>query len=219
MRHDPTASLAGKMKLVGGDPALDFVNTVGGRVRDGPRTRVRADKLASYGDLVAFGLHRGVLEAAVARALVRRAGRRPQAAREALRRAIAFREALYRTLLAAALEEPPARADLDLVNAEVRASRERETLATNGSALQWEWRSPAESLEAPLWPVARAAAALLTSDERRRVRPCDGEGCGWLFLDRSRGRRRRWCSMEDCGNVDKVRRFRRRHAGGEGTGR
>jgi predicted RNA-binding Zn ribbon-like protein len=206
------------MKLVGGDPALDFVNTVGGRSSVGAGTRVRADKLVSYGDLVAFGRHRGILEASVARALVRRARRRPQAARHALRRAISFREALFRTLLAAAREERPGVADLGLVNAEVRAARARETLAPDDGALHWEWQTPAASLDAPLWPVARAAAALLTSDERKHVRPCDGAGCGWLFLDQSRGRRRRWCSMEDCGNLDKVRRFRRRHEGGKGAG-
>ena len=94
------ASPAATMKLVGGDPGLDFVNTVGGRGRaqgSGPWP-VRADKLASYSDLVAFGVHAGLLGEGKSR-LLRRAGRaRPREAGAALGRALAFREALYRAL-------------------------------------------------------------------------------------------------------------------------
>ncbi|MGC5016599.1 CGNR zinc finger domain-containing protein [Streptosporangium sp. DT93] len=39
-----------------------------------------------------------------------------------------------------------------------------------------------------------------------RVRACGR--CGWLFLDSSRGGRRRWCSMSVCGNREKARRHR-----------
>jgi predicted RNA-binding Zn ribbon-like protein len=40
-----------------------------------------------------------------------------------------------------------------------------------------------------------------------RIRACSR--CGWLFLDSSRGGRRRWCSMNTCGNREKARRHRR----------
>ena len=42
------------------------------------------------------------------------------------------------------------------------------------------------------------------------VRACGR--CGWLFLDSSRGRRRRWCSMKTCGNQAKAARYRSTHA-------
>ncbi|MEU6716525.1 CGNR zinc finger domain-containing protein [Nonomuraea sp. NPDC046802] len=41
---------------------------------------------------------------------------------------------------------------------------------------------------------------------RDRIRACGR--CGWLFLDSSRGGRRRWCSMNLCGNREKARRHR-----------
>jgi predicted RNA-binding Zn ribbon-like protein len=176
---------------------------------------VRDDKLGSYADLVAFAAHRGILENAVARGLLRRAAARPRAAGTVLARALAFREALHRTLRAVVERRRPAAVDLGVVDAEARAARTREALVPSpGDGLRWAWRDPARALDAPLWPVARAAAGLLTSAETTRLRTCDGDGCGWLFLDRSRSGRRRWCSMEDCGNVDKVRRFRRRQARG-----
>jgi predicted RNA-binding Zn ribbon-like protein len=39
-----------------------------------------------------------------------------------------------------------------------------------------------------------------------RVRACGR--CGWLFVDSSRGGRRRWCSMSTCGNREKASRHR-----------
>ena len=208
------ASPAATMKLVGGDPCLDFVNTVGGRApgTGGAPARVRADKLASYSDLVAWSLHAGLVGESPGRSLRRLAAARPREARAALGRALAFREALNRTLGALRLGARPASADLATLNVELAASRRGEVLAAAREGLRWEWRDAAERLESPLWPVARAGAALLTSPELARLRLCGGDGCGWLFLDRSRNHSRQWCTMEDCGNVSKVRRFRQRYA-------
>jgi predicted RNA-binding Zn ribbon-like protein len=39
------------------------------------------------------------------------------------------------------------------------------------------------------------------------IRQCaDVRGCGVLFLDRTRNRSRRWCSMKSCGNRAKAQR-------------
>jgi predicted RNA-binding Zn ribbon-like protein len=202
---------AATMKLVGGDPCLDFVNTVGGRRP--PRDEVRADKLAAYADLVTFAVRAGLVGEPAARRLLGTAEARPREAAAVLVRARAFREALYRTLQRLRAGRPPAAPDLGRLNAEIAAARRQEDLVAGREGLRWEWRQGAERLDAPLWPVARAAAALLVSPERSRLRRCGGPDCGWLFLDRSRNRTRQWCTMEDCGNLEKVRRFRRRHAG------
>lgn len=57
--------------------------------------------------------------------------------------------------------------------------------------------------------LALRAIRLVLSPPPRGVRACDR--CGWYFLDRSRGRRRRWCSMKTCGNQAKAERFRAAH--------
>ena len=211
---------AATMKLVGGDPCLDFVNTVGGRVsagRGSSVSRVLADKLSGYADLVAWGRHAGLLGEADARRLEHRAEGNPREAAAVLGRARALREALYRTLTSLMRGGRPAREDLHLLNAEVGAARSREALRAGRHAVRWEWVDPGGRLDSLLWPIGRAAAALVTSD-LKRLRQCGGDRCGWLFLDRSRNRSRQWCTMEDCGNVSKVRRFRERHVGPRGTG-
>ena len=64
--------------------------------------------------------------------------------------------------------------------------------------------SPAASLRRLL---AIAAVTLLADPrEAGRVKLCPGRDCGWLFLDETRGGRRRWCSMATCGNREKARR-------------
>ncbi|MFN8092949.1 MAG: CGNR zinc finger domain-containing protein [Vicinamibacteria bacterium] len=203
-----SSSPAGSMKLVGGDLCLDFVNTVGGR----SGAAIRADKLVAYADLLAWARHTDSTREADARRLARLAAARPAGATAALERAVAFREALHRTLGALVRRARPARVDVAIVDAAVAEARRHERLAPGEAGLRWEWRDAGADLGAPVWPVARAAAELLTEGRLDRLHACGGESCGWLFLDRSRSGTRQWCTMEDCGNVSKVRRFRRRHA-------
>ncbi|MDF6020715.1 ABATE domain-containing protein [Streptomyces sp. JH34] len=59
--------------------------------------------------------------------------------------------------------------------------------------------------------VARDAVDLLTDPvARAALRRCQGAACRRLYLDTSRGMRRRWCSSEVCGNRERVARHRRR---------
>lgn len=61
--------------------------------------------------------------------------------------------------------------------------------------------------------VARDAVELLTDPVARAcLRQCAGDNCPIVYLDTSRGRRRRWCSSEVCGNRERVARHRRRAA-------
>ncbi|HCA84285.1 MAG TPA: hypothetical protein DEQ61_01495, partial [Streptomyces sp.] len=59
--------------------------------------------------------------------------------------------------------------------------------------------------------VARDAVDLLTDAVARgQLRECEGDSCLLVYLDTSRGRRRRWCSSGVCGNRERVARHRRR---------
>ncbi|MDX2680876.1 CGNR zinc finger domain-containing protein [Streptomyces soliscabiei] len=61
--------------------------------------------------------------------------------------------------------------------------------------------------------VARDAVELLTDPAARAaLRQCAGDNCPIVYVDTSRGRRRRWCSSEVCGNRERVARHRRRAA-------
>jgi predicted RNA-binding Zn ribbon-like protein len=56
--------------------------------------------------------------------------------------------------------------------------------------------------------LAVDAIDLMRFADLSRLRRCEGEDCGWLFLDSSKAGRRRWCDMTVCGNRAKARRHR-----------
>ena len=199
-------------ELSGGALCLDFANTWG------DRERPEEDKLRDYPDLLAFARQTGMLTAAEAARLAGRAGREPREAAAALARAVELRETLYRIFSSAAIGRGPEAADLERLNAALPEALSHLRLEPRGTELIWTWAASDDPLEAPLWPVVRSAAELLTSEERRRVRECGGGACTWLFLDHSRNRSRRWCSMETCGNRAKARRHYRRRTDQDSAG-
>jgi predicted RNA-binding Zn ribbon-like protein len=58
--------------------------------------------------------------------------------------------------------------------------------------------------------VARDAIDVFGGPRASRLKRCEGSRCALLFVDTSRSGRRRWCSMERCGNRAKVAALRRR---------
>jgi predicted RNA-binding Zn ribbon-like protein len=73
-----------------------------------------------------------------------------------------------------------------------------------GRGLRWDW-SHADDLRTPLWPITHAATNLLAHGPPQSLKVC--ANCRWLFLDQSRNRSRRWCSMENCGTAVKKERY------------
>jgi predicted RNA-binding Zn ribbon-like protein len=203
---DPLPLPTGPFELSGGDLCLDFVNTWGDR--DRPDT----DGLESYGALLAFARQAGLLDPGTLEALAARAG--APAAEAALRAARALREALYGLFSARAHGREVPAGDLEHLNRALREALPHLGLTGPGGGA-WQWRDGARHLGAPLWPIARAAADLLTRAPAAPVRECGGAQCTWLFLDLSRGRSRRWCSMASCGNREKARRHYHRTRKGD----
>jgi predicted RNA-binding Zn ribbon-like protein len=68
----------------------------------------------------------------------------------------------------------------------------------------------APTAAAALSTLARDAVDLFGGPLACRIRVCAAENCGLLLVDTSRPGRRRWCSMELCGNRAKVRTHRSR---------
>ncbi|MCM8750441.1 ABATE domain-containing protein [Thermomicrobiaceae bacterium CFH 74404] len=188
-----------------GNLALAFANTADWHASAQP-----VETLTSYEALLDWGERIGLLDATSAALLHESAQRDPAAARAALARAIELRESIYRIFAAIAHRRPPDTADLDLLNAALGEAAHHLRIARVGELFTWGWADWGEMLDCLLWPIARAAAELLVSGELDRVRACANPPCGWLFIDRSRNRSRRWCDMRSCGNRMKARRHYQR---------
>jgi predicted RNA-binding Zn ribbon-like protein len=189
-------------QLRGGRLCLDYANTADWHASDQP-----VERLTSYAEFVSWSRQAGVLTENQAKRLLRRAADRPEEARVVMNRAIALREAIYEIFAAVAHGQAPQATDLTALNAALSEMLTRSQIAPTETGFAWQWAGEQDTLDRPLWSVARSAADLLTSDELRRVGQCaDDRGCGWLFLDTSRNHTRRWCSIKDCGNRAKAQR-------------
>ena len=73
------------------------------------------------------------------------------------------------------------------------------------------WAGPCSGTQL-LSTVARDAVELLTGSHAHRIRMCAADDCQLVYVDTSRPGRRRWCSMEHCGNLHKVRTLRARRS-------
>jgi predicted RNA-binding Zn ribbon-like protein len=126
-------------------------------------------------------------------------------------RAIQLRETIYRIFSFLAANRSVALDDLAFLNEALSKSLAHLRITSSSTGFSWDWSDTSETLDQVLWPIVRSATELLTSKDLERVRQCaDDRGCGYLFIDMSRNRSRRWCSMESCGNRAKAQRHYRR---------
>ena len=73
---------------------------------------------------------------------------------------------------------------------------------------------PAHRRSAPaVGPILATIYDALGDEALSRLKVCRNDACRWAFYDTSRNRSGVWCSMAICGNRQKGRVFRRRHAG------
>lgn len=171
-----------ELELIGGHPVLDFANL--GRE-----------------DVVRVAVAAGLVTAHEAQHL------RPT--KGELARLGELREALRRVFGAIAESEEPSRDDLDRLEREAAvAARHARLRPTRKTRIARELDAASSGVALIRYRVADAAVALLTSDVLPRIKTCPT--CVWLFLDASKNRSRRWCSMESCGSADKARRYYRR---------
>jgi predicted RNA-binding Zn ribbon-like protein len=117
-----------------------------------------------------------------------------------------LREAIHGAARAASEGQVPAAGDRELINRLAALPLRVPGLDQRGR-LCWSATDP---VTAALGTIARDAAVLMGGPDAAAIRSCEEARCRMLFLDRSRGRRRRWCSMAECGNRAKVALHRER---------
>jgi predicted RNA-binding Zn ribbon-like protein len=195
--------------LSGGNLALDFANTVSNR----PTPQAK-ERLKEYRDLLFFGKQTGVYAQRAFERLYAVAAQAPEQTEPVFKEAIRLREALFAIFSAVAERRPIPSNALALLTIAAQNIPSHGRLVHKGGRFQWEWLAMDASLESVLWPVTRAAVDLLLSEELTNLRICASDTCAWLFLDRTKNHRRRWCDMKVCGNRVKAKRHYDRQVSG-----
>lgn len=165
--------------------ALDLAGTRKWRRRTEPE-----ELLGGPSDLGAWLEQSGVIDAA------------PTITEGDLHAAVRLREAAYRAFGARAVDAVIDAADIETLN---------DFAAPAPAGISWHGGALHRSgdVTAALSDVARSALCLL-GEAAAVVKQCQGADCTRLFVDRSRGRRRCWCGMEECGNKAKAASYRAR---------
>jgi predicted RNA-binding Zn ribbon-like protein len=211
-----------ELRIVGGHPALDLVNTVAPRV---PGETGGRDYLPDPAELLAWSRRIGIIDPAEAEAVEAAWRSVPDLSSQALRATVEIREATYLALAPRAAEVGAVPAEFEqgqgsaferlMLRWAAASARSILVPSDSGPGVAELRIGTSPALTIPDRLVA-AAVDLLRTVELRQLRACpvDEGGCGFLFLDRSRNGSRRWCSMDDCGTRAKIRKLsaRRRNA-------
>jgi predicted RNA-binding Zn ribbon-like protein len=180
---------------IGGHLALDFCNTAGEHLAPRPDELLR-----DWESFLRWATQVGLIGPESYFELLGHS--------EALVPIIQLREAVYRVGLAIAGARRFSERDLALIRA--NADTPRPEIEFRNNAVRW--RPAPHNAAAQLGAVlAGEALSLLCSPKAARIGICEGGECGWLFVDESRGKRRRWCDMNDCGSRAKARRYYEKH--------
>lgn len=194
------------IEIIGGHPAVDFVNTVHSWHADPP-----PDYLHDFDGFIDWNRMSGLLGPRSAARF--KSAPNPQKAK-AYRQAIELRDNLHRIMTAVAGGSALPADALEHLNDIIRRTTAWRRLAadaeTGGTTLCCVWDFSDAPAAAALGPVAWGAVDLLEKGPLERLKECPGDRCGWLFLDTSKNRSRTWCSMKTCGNAAKVKRYRQR---------
>ncbi len=184
------------IRLDGGRPCLDFVNTIHDRFAAAP-----VDYLATPQLYKEWCLRTQLLS--------RQEADRIHVAPGILGEVRTYREHLH-AMLSAEIdgETVPAKS---LRECDRWLHRAWSTLSLHpGSPEGVCWPAVALDARLPLKRIALSALEVLRTAEPHRLKRCaSADSCGWMFYDDSKGGRRRWCSMEACGTLEKMRRYRR----------
>jgi len=190
-----------EMRLIGGRPCLDFVNTIHDRFA----VRLE-DYLADTRTYLEWAVRAGTLT----RGEFGRIGTN-RVSQRTIVDARQFREHLHALLSARVDNATTPRRSVRALEMWVRkAWRDLRFDLTASGLLVWGARALDARL--PLKRIALSALELLCEGAPARLKRCASpEECGWLFYDDTKNNGRRWCAMDTCGVVAKMRRYRRRH--------
>jgi len=185
----------------GGHPALDLVNTLDERPFESP-----IENLATYAGLVQFAELARLVEPSIAAHLRKLDG--PECSRIA-RLARKLREHLYDVLAAVHAGDPVPQADLDAITTAIQAAHKARALVTSASPglASYRW-TPPMAPDIPLHASALAIERLLVDVDSKKIRKCGASDCAVYYVDTSKAHLRQWCSMKNCGNREKQRRWR-----------
>jgi predicted RNA-binding Zn ribbon-like protein len=123
----------------------------------------------------------------------------------------ALRDLLLRMVHSLVEDGPLRPADLEALNRHLAARPVTTRLEVRDHEVLLRLAPEGGGAGAVVFAIAESFAKFLVEGEPMRLKTCENPNCRWVFYDTTRSRTKRWCS-DTCGNLIKVRRFRKEQA-------
>ncbi len=185
--------------LIAGRLSLDYVN------------ELKSDDF-SWEELLRFLLLAQIISSERSAQLMALPDNDPQSAASLLGKARKLYTSLHQIFTASLYKGPLEGVWVEAINEVLRITEGHDELLPQNGKWGLEFVAREGGLDWLLAAIARSAAELIAEGPSAPLRLCSNPDCGLFFYDRSRTRRRRWCSMSRCGNRHKVAAFSRRHS-------
>jgi predicted RNA-binding Zn ribbon-like protein len=188
------------LQLDGGCVVFDFINTVNTRT-----AAATVDYIECYEDIIVWAEKAALLSKKRIRTLSQFAEKNEVNKEAVFRKAIKTREVLYALFSAIVKGKNPDAGILNEFNKILAVSFSKMKLNISSLKSEISFTGNIVSLDEPICIIMKSAYDILTSENRAILKECPG--CGWLFIDKTKNGKRRWCDMKVCGSNDKAKRY------------
>ena len=200
LTHEGRISVTDRFAHLSGSAVLDVLNTVDWRLDSGRAI----EQLVDVEAVLAWSHEAGLLDDSELARLSAEARRHPRRAEAAARRFREVREDAYAVLVDR---------DDDAIDRLTGWQQEAHAAARlgPGDGQRWVWRDQRLTLSTPMHRTVRSLVELMRSDRITQLHQCDDDVCGWVYINTSPRRNRRWCAAADCGDRNRARAYYQRH--------
>ncbi len=172
-------------QFVGGNLAIDFANTI--VIEDGKQIDLLTNPKALYDWLKATNMPLAEL---------------PDD--NGLARAVTLRDAIKNILVTYNSGTAPKSEAISRINDQISLKNPTELQISDNGSFQFSSLPNVWKLETALAEIASEVSELLVHTPKTALKVCAAHNCILHFKDVSKAKRRRWCSMETCGNRAKA---------------
>jgi predicted RNA-binding Zn ribbon-like protein len=188
------------LQLDGGCPVFDFTNTINNR-----NSAQSYDYLGDYEHILLWNAKAGLLTPERVRLLSQYASQHQPERELAFWKAKRIREILYQLFSSIGKRQVVDAHILNVFNEVLSECLGKLKLDITASGPNVNFTGKNISLDEPVCIIMKSAYDILTNEDFARLKECPS--CGWLFIDRTKNARRRWCDMKVCGSRDKAKRY------------
>lgn len=187
------------LRLIAGQPGLDFLNTVKyrGRMEDG-------DRFVEFADMIKWALLAGLITKRESTLLISKSN--PIENTNIHREIRGFRE--QTRIIFDAQQRGSAQFERALKFIEHAVSLLRPRININRETGVLEKYYPINQAIDLKFRIIASVDHLLQKKDQLTIKTCSGENCDWLFADNTKAKRRKWCDTRTCGNLVRVRKYR-----------